>query len=93
MTAARFSLLAAFAVICSLPSHLAATVKSEMDALTGNIHTRVVWQQGGHYYDGGGKVLGYDSETDATHTICPEQGYRKPILCSGGNRVVVTSND
>lgn len=64
-----------------------------MDALTGSLHTRVVWQQGGHYYDGGGKVLGYDSQTDNTHTICPEQSYRKPILCSGGNRLVVSSDD
>lgn len=70
-----------------------ASVKSEMDALTGSVHTRVVWQQGGHYYDGGGKVMGYDSRTDQIHTILPEQSYRKPILCTGGHKLIVTSDD
>ncbi|MBD3241078.1 MAG: hypothetical protein GF331_10875 [Chitinivibrionales bacterium] len=93
MTMMRISRLAVFVAVCVVVGRNAASVKSEMDALTGNVHTRVVWQQGGHYYDGGGKVLGYDSHADATHTILPEQSYRKPILCSGGNRVVVSSDD
>ncbi len=70
-----------------------ADLASEISALTGNTHTRVVWLQGGLRIDGGGAVMGYDSKENKTTQILPAATKQnRPILCSGGYRVVVSIN-
>ncbi len=68
-----------------------ADIKSDMDALTGSTHTRVVWLNGGDRINGGGKLMGYDSRTNQTTQILPATSKQnRPILCSGGHRVIVS---
>lgn len=68
-----------------------ADVSSELDALTGSAHTRVVWLQGGDRLMGGGKVMGFDSKSGQTTRILPAStNQNRPILCTDGHRVVVS---
>lgn len=62
-------------------------------ALTASEHTRVVWLQGGDRLWGGGTLKGFDTQTRQTTTI-RSSSYRlnRPILCTGGTRVVYTLN-
>ncbi|MBD3240704.1 MAG: hypothetical protein GF331_08985, partial [Chitinivibrionales bacterium] len=64
---------------------------AQMDTLTGGLHTRVVWIEGGKRLYGGGRVMGYDSQLDSTIEILPASANQnKPLLCDGGNSVVVS---
>lgn len=74
-------------------------LKTKIDAFTGGVHTRVVWIKQGEQWedDGFGKYLfGYDSKLDMVDTIAVtvdtrqqrEGGFFRPVLCSGGHRVV-----
>ncbi len=75
-------------------------IKTRIDAFTGGEHTRVVWIKQGEVRenDGFGKYLfGYDSKLDRLDTIATtldtrserEGGFFRPVICSGGHRVVV----
>jgi hypothetical protein len=67
--------------------------KSECNALTGGIHTRVVWREGGHQISGGGNAIkGFDSKTGEITTIWNEKCV-KPVICAGGHKVLLTSGD
>jgi hypothetical protein len=67
--------------------------KSELDKLTGGIHTRVAWREGGDQIKGGGhSIKGFDSKTGKIHTIWNEQCV-KSVLCAGGHKLLVTSGD
>lgn len=64
---------------------------AELSTLTGGLHARVAWIQGGLRLYGGGSVMGYDSETDTALEILPAtSNQNKPLFCSGGNRLIVT---
>ncbi|MBD3240702.1 MAG: hypothetical protein GF331_08975, partial [Chitinivibrionales bacterium] len=53
--------------------------------------TRVAWIRGGDRLKGGGPVVGFDTQTGAETTILSAaQNQNKPIICSGGYRVVVS---
>jgi hypothetical protein len=92
---------------CVLPVHINAILltclffsvsasgdaKSEIDQLTGGIHTRVAWREGGDQIKGGSKTInGFDSKTGKIHTIWSD-GAVKSVLCSDGNKLLVTSGD
>ena len=58
--------------------------KSELDELTGGIHTRVVWRPGGHMWtSNGNEINGFDSKTGEIHTVYSGSVIR-PIMCSNG---------
>lgn len=68
-----------------------ADVAGDINALTGNVHTRVVWLEGGDKLTGGGKLMGFDTKTRRAAQVLPAaSGQRRPIICTGGTRVVVT---
>lgn len=68
-------------------------VASQIATLTGNQRTRIVWLEGGTRLHGGGRVMGYDSQDDAAVQILPAvNNQNRPIICSGGHRIVVTRN-
>ncbi len=59
--------------------------------LTDAQHTRLAWIRGGDRLKGGGAVIGYDTQTGAETTILPSApNQNKPILCSGGYRLIVS---
>ena len=67
--------------------------KSELDALTGGIHSRVAWREGGHQIKGGSNLVkGFDSKTGQIHTIWSGESCVKPVMCSQGNRVLITTS-
>jgi hypothetical protein len=67
--------------------------KSEIDKLTGGIHTRVAWREGGDQIKGGGNAIkGFDSKTGKIHTIWNDKCV-KSVLCAGGHKVLLTSGD
>lgn len=80
------AIAAAVSVACG---QLATTINN----LTGSQHTRIVWLEGGDLQWGGGALKGYDTQTGQTTTI-QAATYRqtRPILCTGGQRVVYTVN-
>lgn len=64
-----------------------------LNTLTQSQHTRIVWLEGGDRLTGGGALKGYDSKTNQVTQILPaEYNQNRPILCSGGHRVVVSIN-
>jgi len=66
-----------------------------LNSMTGNLHTRIVWLQGsGTTLFGGGNLVGFDSKENRIRPILPgEYNLYRPILCSGGLKVVMTINN
>lgn len=70
-----------------------AEARDEVLWLTGGVHTRVAWREGGHPINGGGAAIrGFDSETGEVHTIW-DRPCIKAVLAAGGHTVLVTSGD
>lgn len=68
-----------------------AALADDVRALAGGVHTRLVWLRGGERLLGGGALVGFDTETGQTSTILgAAHGQNRPILCTGGSRVVLT---
>lgn len=85
-------LLALF-LLMSGTSLLFADARSECNNLTGNIHTRVAWREGGDQISGGSNAIkGFDSKTGQVHTVW-SGGCIKSVLVAGGHKVAVTSGD
>lgn len=67
--------------------------RSECNALTGNIHTRIAWREGGDQISGGSNTIkGFDSETGDIHTIWSGSCI-KSVLAYGGRKLLVTGGD
>jgi hypothetical protein len=86
-TIVKMCLLACFA------GTVRADLKADIESLTGNQHTRIAWLQGGARIEGGGALMGYDSKSNIMKQILPAGNWQsRPIICGGGNKVVVTIN-
>lgn len=85
LTLASVSVLAA--VVCA-----SAQLASQLNTLTGNQRTRVVWLEGGYRLDGGGRLMGFDTQdnTAPVQILAAATKQNRPIICSGGYRIVVT---
>ncbi len=67
--------------------------RSECNALTGNIHTRIAWREGGDQINGGSNTIkGFDSKTGDIHPIWSGSCI-KSVLAYGGQKLLVTSGD
>ena len=71
-----------------------ADTQSDVNALTGNLHSRVVWREGctgGNPWSGYGRAIkGFDSKTGQT-TVIYDQPCLKSVIAAGGHRVLVTT--
>ncbi len=84
-------LTAATVALCAIAHSVSPQVASQIIALTGGQRTRLAWVEGGTRLFGGGAIKGFDTETGAVTTILTASNRQnKPIICSGGYRVVVT---
>ena len=87
--------LSALVVVCGAVI-AAASVKGDVDALTGGMHTRVIWREGitgGSPWEGHGHAIkGFDSQTGATTTIY-NRNCIKAVIAAGGHKVLVTDSD
>lgn len=86
-----FCRLSALALACvMLPMESAfADVASEINALTGSVHSRVVWLDGGDRLSPGGALWGYDSRDNRARLIRAGV-HGKPNVCQGGHAVATT---
>ncbi|MBD3392256.1 MAG: hypothetical protein GF418_09330 [Chitinivibrionales bacterium] len=90
----RLSYIFSASFIIFLSARAAFTdIADNLNSLTGNEHTRVVWLRGGHRIDGGGTLIGFDTQTGQEIELLPaSSGQNRPIICSGGHRVVISVN-
>ena len=85
--------LSAVLLFLANTTSLLADAQSEVNALTGNIHTRVAWREGGDQIDGGGNAIkGFDSQTGQVSTIW-NSACVKSVIVAGGHKVALTSGD
>lgn len=89
-TAARPFVL--FLLVCTYSWAIVAPVDTDsLNTLTGSRHTRIAWIEGGAKLYGGGRLVGYDSKSNTVTEILPAATRQnKPIICSGGHKVLVT---
>lgn len=84
-------LMVVFAVSVS-----ANEIQDALNALTGNIHTRIVWRVGGHpintEYEPGTAIQGFDSKTGEITTIW-EKPCIRAVIVAGGRKVVASTVD
>lgn len=72
-------------------SQSSSQLAQQILTLTDGQHTRVAWVRGGTRLKGGGAVVGFDTQTGTESTILPSAtNQNKPIICSGGYRLVVS---
>ena len=84
-----------FTTICVVLLYqlISAVDISTFNSLTNNTPSRIVWLQGGDVLEGGGALIGYDSKSNTTAQILAASPYQnRPIICRGGNSVVVSIN-
>lgn len=70
---------------------IAAPDIAALNTVTGNVATRLVWLRGGDRLMGGGALMGLDNSETLERQILPaSKNQNRPILCSGGYRIVIT---
>lgn len=80
-------------ILCLCVSTILGDARSDCNALTGSIHTRVAWREGGDQINGGSNTIkGFDSETGDIHTIWSGSCIKSVLAC-GGRKLLVTSGD
>lgn len=82
----------AYLLVISCVACAVADLASDVEGLTGGVQTRLVWLHGGNRFQGNSSIQGFDSDQGTIRTIRSEIDYRRVVLCSGGQRMVATTD-
>lgn len=67
--------------------------RGDLNTLTGNLHTRVIWLQGSSTRFNGGKLMSFDSKTgQINQVLANDNTHKRPLLHNGGHSIIITTN-